>query len=107
MKPAAAGQSQRLGRGFPDAGSGTSTIQHCDVRHKEATVSDTTAQRRDWDRHLLDRKELSIVTRTKEARDVSVQERGGNTTVRSVFKTVHRNGKAGQKKKSFKLGLDN
>ncbi len=26
VKPAAGGQSQRLGRGFPDAGSGTSTI---------------------------------------------------------------------------------
>lgn len=85
-KPAAGGQSQRLGRDFPDVGSGTSSIQHYDVTHKEATVSDTMAQRRDWDRE-----ESSIMTRTKEAHDVSVQERG-----RNAFKRVRETERQGK-----------
>ncbi len=58
VKPAAGGQWQRLGRGFPDAGSGTSTTQHCDVRQRGNRVRYNGTEK--WqDGHLQHRRVLN------------------------------------------------
>lgn len=59
-------------------------------------MSDTMAQRSDRDRNLLVRRESSIMTKTKEAHDVSEKERGGNAMF--LKERENTNGKAGPKK---------